>query len=125
MREAFQNTAPPTTEASDNQLVSSVTLKDAGLINVQQAILGTLHVKPSRLALNDTQYRGNRQGNAQVRITQITNTDSTKHTYSITHKPAISVRGLDKDGLPPVKSELNDESAILSFSKNSIIVQPK
>ncbi|KAI9598607.1 peptidase S8/S53 domain-containing protein [Syncephalis fuscata] len=119
MREAFQNSARPTTEVRADQLTSSVALQGAGLIDVERAIFNTLHVKPSRLALNDTQYLGNRKGNAQVRTIQITNTGSEKRTYTVTHRPAVSVRGLDDNGVPPVKPEL------LSFSASSIVVQPK
>ncbi|KAI8052843.1 peptidase S8/S53 domain-containing protein [Syncephalis plumigaleata] len=125
MREAFQNNARPAADTSDNKRIASVALQGAGLIDVYQAINGALNVKPSRITLNDTQHRVNPKDNTQTQVIKITNNGTAKRTYTIMHKPAVSVRGLDDAGRAPVTPELNDESAIVTFDSNSVVVEPK
>jgi hypothetical protein len=125
MCEAFQNTARPTTEAPDNKRTTFVTLQGAGLINVQRVINSTLSVKPSRIALNDMQHCDNLRDKVQTQIIKITNNDSTKRTYTITHELAVSVRGLNNTGRAAIASELNGGSVAVTFSDSSVVLESK
>ncbi|KAI9595238.1 peptidase S8/S53 domain-containing protein [Syncephalis fuscata] len=120
LHQLFQNTARPTTEVNDNTLTSSVALQGAGMINVERAIFGTTLVTPSRLALNDTQYPDNHNGDARNRTVRITNLSSSDRVYAVTHVPAVSACGFNADGTAMFQPETRDAPASVSFSASHV-----
>ncbi|KAI9593516.1 peptidase S8/S53 domain-containing protein [Syncephalis fuscata] len=116
----FQNTARPATEVKNNTLISSVALQGAGMLNVERAIFGTTLVTPSRLALNDTQYPGNHNGDARNRTVRITNLSKSDRVYTVTHVPAVAARGFDADGSVMFQPETREAPASVSFSSSHV-----
>ncbi|KAI9593486.1 peptidase S8/S53 domain-containing protein, partial [Syncephalis fuscata] len=120
LHQLFQNTARPATEVKNNTLISSVALQGAGMLNVERAIFGTTLVTPSRLALNDTQYPGNHNGDARNRTVRITNLSKSDRVYTVTHVPAVAARGFDADGSVMFQPETRDAPASVSFSSSHV-----
>ncbi|KAI9591950.1 peptidase S8/S53 domain-containing protein [Syncephalis fuscata] len=120
LHQLFQNTARPATEVKDKTLISSVARQGAGLLNVERAIFGTTLVTPSRLALNDTQYPGNHNGDARNRTVHITNLSKSDRVYTVTHVPAVAACGLDANGLVMSQPETRKAPASVKFSSTHV-----
>jgi len=103
-----------------NRSVSSVARQGAGLLNVEHAILGTTRIAPSRLALNDTADNDTNHNHPITRTITITNYGRTARTYQLSHTGAVSVKGMDPDGVALPIPETSDISASVEFQPECI-----
>ncbi|CAO3633503.1 unnamed protein product [Cunninghamella blakesleeana] len=114
------NYANPISLVNDDNNLESLVKQGAGLVNVQNAVLGTTYVSPYKISLNDTQHFKN--------STQLMIENKSNHTkiYRLSHVPAIGVQSYDLEisSTPLEKPIYENVSAIVKFESDLITLGP-
>lgn len=115
VRTLFQNTADPALWWGDPSFgyLDNVHRQGAGMLDIPQAILSTVKVEPSKLALGESQA-----GPITKTIT-IANDGTTTKVFSLSHQPALGTHG------STFSPAFNANFASVSFSDDEVKVPPK
>lgn len=115
VRTIFQNTADPAVWWGNPGLgfLDNVHRQGAGMLDIPQAILSTVKVEPSKLALGESETGPN------TRTITIANEGNTAIVFSLSHQPALGTHG------STFSPSFNASFASISFNVDEVKVAPK
>ncbi|KAI8063269.1 peptidase S8/S53 domain-containing protein [Gongronella butleri] len=114
------NYAEPMVALHDETHLESVAKQGPGLIQLQDAILSSTHVYPSKISLNDTEHFKNSF------TLFIENVSKEPKTYQVDHLPALAVNGYDfaKSSVPLEKATHLYVNASVQFDYDTVEINP-
>ncbi|CAO3629431.1 unnamed protein product [Cunninghamella echinulata] len=114
------NYAKPISLVNDDDNLESLVKQGAGLVNVQNSVLGSTYVHPYKISLNDTQHFKN-----STQLTIENKSNQTK-TYQLSHIPAMGVLSYDfeRNDTPLDKAIYEKVSAIVKFEFKFVTLKP-